>query len=74
MRIFVKAKPAVKKEFIRKVDETHFVVAVKEPSREGRANDAVRRKIAEYLHIPLSGVVIVSGRRSRDKIFEIAYH
>ncbi len=74
MRIFIRVKPGAKKEFIRKVDGTHFVAAVKEPPREGRANDALRRKIAKYLHVPPSGVAIVSGRGARDKIFEIAHY
>ncbi len=74
MRISVRVKPGARGEFIHKIDEAHFVVAVKEPPREGRANYAIRKKIAEYLHISLSRVAIVSGHKSRDKIFEIAYH
>lgn len=74
MRLFVKAKPGAKKEFVRKIDETHFVIAVKEPPHEGRANEAIRRKIAEYLRTPLSNVAVVSGQGSRDKIFEMTYH
>lgn len=71
MRIFIKAKPAAKEEFIRKIDETHFVVSVGEPPRDGRANWAIERKIAEYFNLPPSRVNIVSGHRLRDKVFEI---
>lgn len=71
MHIFIKAKPAAKEEFIRKIDEAHFVVAVKEPPRDGRANWAIERKVAEYFDLPPSRVNIVSGHRTRDKVLEI---
>ena len=74
MKIFIKAKPAAKKEFVRKVDETHFIVAVKEPPRDGRANWVIERKIAEYFDLPPSQVKIVSGHKSRDKVLEITHH
>ncbi len=82
MKIFVKAKPNAKEERIERVDppspkgfgrasEMHFVVAVKEPAKEGRANWAIERALAEYFKVSLSQVSIVSGRTSRQKIVEI---
>ncbi|PIV45904.1 hypothetical protein COS23_01900, partial [bacterium (Candidatus Moisslbacteria) CG02_land_8_20_14_3_00_36_53] len=31
MKIFVKAKPLAKESKVEKIDDTHFVVSVKEP-------------------------------------------
>ena len=41
------------------------------PPVEGRANEALRRLLAEHLNVPLSAVEIVSGERSRNKRLRI---
>ncbi|MDP2705675.1 MAG: DUF167 domain-containing protein [bacterium] len=71
MRIFVSAKPAAREESIEKIDETHFVVAVKEPPIQGRANQAIIRALAEYFNVSSSQIAIVSGWTSRQKVIEI---
>ena len=71
MKIFVKAKPGAKKEFVEKIDETNFVVAVKEPAKEGRANWAVERALAQHFKVSPSQVRIISGQKSRQKLVEI---
>ena len=71
MKIFVKAKPNAREEEVLKVDENHFVVAVKEPPVGGKANEAIVRALAEYFKIPKSQVRITSGHTSRQKVVEI---
>lgn len=71
MRIFVKAKPGAKGEEVKKIDETNFVVSVKEPPLQGRANAAIIKAIAAYFQIAPSRVRIVFGYTSRDKIIEM---
>lgn len=71
MRIFVKAKPSARKEKIEKVDETHMAIWVKEPPREGKANDAVARALAKYFGIAASRVRLVSGSSGKQKVFEV---
>jgi uncharacterized protein (TIGR00251 family) len=39
---------------------------------DGKANQAVRRLLAEHFGVSTSKVEIVSGHRSRDKTVEIA--
>lgn len=68
MKIFVKAKPNSKEEYIEKIDETHFVVAVKEPPRQGRANNAIANALSNYFHKPAK---LASGFSSKQKLFEI---
>ncbi|MBI4708764.1 MAG: DUF167 domain-containing protein [Candidatus Portnoybacteria bacterium] len=71
MKIFVQAKPRARKEFIEKISETHFVVAVCEPPEKGRANEAIIKALAQYFSVARSRIRITSGASSRNKIVEI---
>lgn len=71
MKIFVQAKASAKKERVEQVDATHFVVQVKAPPVQGKANAAIQKALAEYFDITSSRVKILSGHRSKQKIFEI---
>lgn len=71
MKIFVKAKPLAKEEKIDKVDEIHFIVAVKEPPIRGAANKAIIKVLAEYFDISVTQINLISGFSSREKVFEI---
>lgn len=71
MKIFVTAKPGSRKENIRKIDETHFTVAVKEPPVKGMANRAIVKVLAEYLKKPPFRLAIISGATSKHKIIEV---
>ena len=72
MRISVKAKTGARKEFVEKINEKEFIVSVKEPPIDGRANWAITRAVAEHFNISPSRVSIVSGQTSKNKILEIA--
>lgn len=41
------------------------------PPVDGRANDALRRLLADHLNVPASAVKILSGEKSRTKRVEI---
>lgn len=79
MKIFVKAKPGARAASLERIDEglfsegngAHFTVAVREPPRDGRANEAVRKAIAAYFHVPASHVQMISGHTSRSKVLEL---
>jgi uncharacterized protein (TIGR00251 family) len=71
MKIFVKAKPEAREEKIEKISDDHFAVFVKEPAKQGRANKAIIKKLAEYFGVFASQVILKSGFSSRNKIFEI---
>lgn len=70
-QIFVKIKSRAKEESIEKIDGMHFSISVKEPPKEGKANEAVRRVLAEYFDVVFSRVRLISGFSSRQKKFEI---
>ncbi|PIR42133.1 MAG: hypothetical protein COV30_00055 [Candidatus Yanofskybacteria bacterium CG10_big_fil_rev_8_21_14_0_10_37_15] len=69
MKINVKVKPNFSEERVEKISDTEFIVCVKEPPVQGRANRAVVRALSEYFHT--SRVRIVSGHISRQKIVEV---
>lgn len=71
MKIFVQAKPGAKEERVEQIGEKNFIVAVKEPPVDGKANRAILEALAEYFNVPISQVNIVSGQRSRRKTIEI---
>jgi uncharacterized protein YggU (UPF0235/DUF167 family) len=78
MKISVRAKPGVKKAYVKETTdlfgtpaERQFVVAVNERAVDGRANRAILKALAEYLGIAPSHVRIVSGLTAKDKIVEV---
>lgn len=71
MKIFVKAKPKARKAYIKKIDDTHYVVAVNEPPVSGKANQAIIKSLAEYFSKPSSQIAIITGEKSKQKIVEI---
>lgn len=77
MKIFVRAKPQAKKEFVKQIgqsllraDETYFEIAVKAPPKEGKANTAIIKALAEHFGIAASRIRLVSGYSTKQKIFE----
>ena len=69
MRINVKAKTNSNENKVEKIDDLNFVVSVKDPPVQGRANRAIVKTLSEYFHT--SNVRIVSGHTSRNKVIEI---
>ena len=71
MKISVKVKPNAKLEKLEKIDETNFSVWVKEKPREGKANHAVIKILANYFGVAKSDVILLKGQTSKQKIFEV---
>lgn len=67
----MKAKPGAYEEGVEKIDDLHYVVSVKEPPVQGRANHAIIKALAEYFGVAVLNVKIISGFTSRQKIVEI---
>ena len=70
MKIQVKVKPNSKTEGLIHEGDS-FVVKVKELPREGKANQAVVKLLAQHFGVPPSQVKILSGFKSKNKIAEI---
>jgi uncharacterized protein len=71
MKIFVIAKPKSKKEYVRKIDNTHYIIAVKDPPVGGKANTAIINKLSEFFLIPKSQIFIVNGEKSKHKTIDV---
>jgi hypothetical protein len=71
VKIFIKAKPLSKEERLEKIDEINFIVAVKEPPVQGKANRAIIKVLADYFKIAPSRVRLISGFSAKQKTFEI---
>lgn len=71
MKISVKVKPNSKVEKAEKVSENKFILWVKAPAKEGKANEAAIKLLSEYFGIPKSNISILKGRSSRNKIIDI---
>ena len=71
MKIQVKVKPNSKTDEVSREGDS-FIVKVKEPPKEGKANQAVIKLLAEHFGVPHSQVRILSGFRSRSKVIEVA--
>ncbi len=70
MKIQVRVKPNSKTEKVSQEGDS-FVVKVREPPKEGKANQAVIKLLAKHFGISQSQVRILSGLKSRSKIVEV---
>jgi uncharacterized protein (TIGR00251 family) len=71
VKIRVNVKPNSKtEELTREGDD--FAVRVKEPAREGKANQAVIKLLARHFGVPQSRIKITGGIRSKNKVIEVA--
>jgi uncharacterized protein (TIGR00251 family) len=70
MKVHVKVTPNSRTEQIKQEGD-HFVVRVKDPPREGKANQAVVGLLADHFGVPKGRVRILSGFTTRNKAIEI---
>ena len=71
MKIVVKAKPNSFEEKVEKVDESNFIVSVKEPPVKGLANRAIIKALSDFFGIHPARIKMISGFTSRQKIIEL---
>ena len=70
MKIQVRVKPNSKTEEVSQEGDS-FIVKVKEPPMEGKANHAVIKLLAKHFGVSQGQVRILSGFKSKDKVIEI---
>ena len=71
MKIKVKVMPNSSKEEVVQQDVSEYIVRVRAPAQEGRANEAALRVLAAHFKVSRSSVRIVSGFSSKHKIIEV---
>jgi uncharacterized protein len=67
----IRVQPRAKRTEIAGERGGAVVIRVAAPPVDGKANDAVRRLIAQRLGVPRSAVEIVRGESARDKLVRI---
>lgn len=71
MKIFVIAKAGAKRASIEEIDATYFIISVREPATDNRANIAILKALAWHLGMPSSALSIASGMASCRKVFAV---
>ena len=72
MRITITVKPSSKKGSLVQPDLLGgYLVYVREPAQEGKANRAVTEMLAEFFDLPKTQVVLIRGATSKIKVFGI---
>ena len=67
-RLRLRVKPGARRNEIVGVHGGALKIAVNAPPERGKANEAVVELLAEALGLPPSGVTIVAGATSQDKV------
>ncbi len=67
----VRVQPRASRNAIEGEWQGALKVRLTAPPVDDRANDALRRLLAEHLEIPVTAVRILSGERSRTKRVEV---
>lgn len=71
MKVPIIAHPNAKRPRIEKDLFGQIHVYVSEPPLEGRANNAVTNALAKHFKIRRSEVFLISGEKSKNKVFEV---
>lgn len=71
MKVTVIAHPNSKNPRVEKDLLGQVHVYVSEPPLEGKANNAARSALAKYFEVKRSDVILISGEKSKNKVFEI---
>ncbi len=71
MRITVKIKPNAKADLVEKIAGGVYLVRVKAPAKEGKANEALIKVLSDYFDVPKSRISIASGLGSKNKLVDI---
>lgn len=71
MLIHVKIKPDSKEDKIIQKNDTSFIVHVKEPAEDNKANKRLIEMLAIKFNVIRSSIKIVTGHHSPSKILDI---
>jgi uncharacterized protein len=69
--IRVKVRTSVKSELVEEGKDGHFLIAVNEPRKEGRANERVCVLLAKRFGVPSDRIRIIRGKDQSSKTVRI---
>lgn len=71
MRVNIRVKANAKEERIEKLSTGDFIVCVRQPAHEGKANAGVIKLLSEYFGVPKSLINIIKGLKAKNKVVEV---
>lgn len=71
MKISVSVKPNSRTEGIESAGDHTLIVRVRVQPENGKANQRVCELLAEHFQVPKSQVVLISGPKSKKKVFQV---
>lgn len=71
MRVTIIAHPNSKKPKVKKDLLERLHVYVSEPPSKGKANKAIAKALAKHFKTKKSRVILISGAKSQNKVFDI---
>lgn len=72
MKISVVVKPNARRNEVTVREDGGFLVLVKAPAAEGKANKMLMEVLAQFFGKPKSSITILKGKSARRKIIEIS--
>jgi uncharacterized protein (TIGR00251 family) len=71
VKLQVRVIPNARRNELARRPEGELILRLNAPALEGKANKAAIEFLAEFLDVARSRVTLISGEKSRHKIFEI---
>lgn len=72
MQITVRVKPNAKTEKVEKASDGAFLLWVRAPAKENKANTAAVKLLSKFFDRPKNSIIIVKGEKSKNKIVDIS--
>lgn len=70
-KVQVQVKTRSSREMVEVIDESHLVVRVGVPPVDGKANERIIELLSAHFKVSKSKVLLVSGPKSKVKVFQI---
>jgi uncharacterized protein len=71
MIINVRVKPNSSKQEVKKIEDKSYVVSLKKPAEDNKANIELIKLLKKHFKVPVKDIKIIKGLKSRNKIVEI---
>ncbi len=71
MKISVQVKLNSKKEMIEKLPDGSYLIRIRVPPVEGKANERIIEILSEHLNRPKTSFQLISGHKGKKKIFNV---
>lgn len=71
LKIRVTVKPQAGSDEVKKISDGEYLVSVRAPARDGKANEALIELLAEHFSVRKSAIRIARGETARKKLLEI---